>query len=87
MRVLVWHSKYGDVIVSAIDDDELGRAYLYLFDQMDGEGYYNDMDNDWQLTCWQRARQGDADAAEDLLEVRNDYEYEGISIEEVVVPN
>lgn len=86
MQVLVWHGKYGDVIVAARDMDELQRAYLYLFEQMDQLQYYHHLEDDWSNEQCVRARRGDAEAAENLLESRLDYEYEGISVETIIEP-
>jgi len=65
--------------------EELDRAYLYIFEQLDQDGCYMDLEDDLQ-DWYARARRGDAEAAENLLESRSDYEYEGISVETIIVP-
>jgi hypothetical protein len=85
MKVLILKGKYGDTIVAARTPEEEGRAWLYLFKQIDNMGYYVD------LTSHERdillaARGGKAKAAKLLLDLRSDYEYEEIMVETAVEP-
>ena len=85
MRVLVWEEKHSTVIVSARDPDEEDRAWLYLFKAMDGMGYYSDLGDD-ENDAYCGAKEGNAEDAKWLLEIRGDYEYERISVEKVIEP-
>jgi hypothetical protein len=85
MNILVWKSKYGDTIVAARTPEEEGRAWLYLFKQMDEIGYYRDLDGA-ERGVWLAAMEGVASAAKRLLSMRNGGEYEQVTIESVVEP-
>ena len=85
MKVLIWESKHGNIIVAARTPEERERAWLYLFKGMDGMGYYSDLGDD-EEDAYKGAKEGDADAAQWLLQIRDDYEYERVSVEEVIEP-
>jgi len=87
-KVLVFHQKHGDVHVSARDDAEEQRAYLYLFNLMDGMGYYNYEDalNADEQVWYAAAKAGNAIAAKWLIDNRCDYEYERVDVEWVTIP-
>ncbi len=85
MKVLVWSEKHGDVIVAARTSKEEAFAWLYLFKLMDGMGYYGDLKGD-EIAAYQGAAMGGLRAAKRLLELRSGYEYEQVSVEEVMIP-
>jgi hypothetical protein len=85
MKVLVWRSKYGNIIVAARTPEEEGRAWLYLFKKMDDMGYYRDLDGD-EVAAYSRAKIGEWEYAMRLLSLRSDYEYEQVTTEEIVEP-
>ena len=82
--ILILKMKHGDCPVYARGTDERDRAYLYLFNLMDGQGYYGGLDGD-EPDWYEKAKQGDAQAARWLLSLRSDtgHQYEEI---EVVYP-
>ena len=87
MKVLVWRSKYGNVIVAARNTEEEDRAWLYLFKQMDEMGYYHDLgDDEDEDEAYLQAKAGEAKGARWLLGIRDNYEYKEISPVEVVEP-
>lgn len=75
--ILVLKMKHGDYPVYARDDAERDRAYLHLFKLQDGYGFYCDLEGD-EPDWYEAAKQGDAQAARWLLDLRSDYEYEQI---------
>ena len=77
--ILTLRMKHNDYPVYARNDAERDRAYLHLFNLMDGYGYYADVDGD-QVEWLQEARKGDARSARWLLDHRTacGYEYEMI---------
>jgi len=85
MKILVWKSKHGDVMVFARDPEEEARAWLYLFRQMYEMDYYCDLEGD-EPEAYAAAKAGDAKGAEWLLQIRNGYEYEVINEEYPVEP-
>ncbi len=85
MKILIWKSKHGDVYMSARTPKEEERAWLYLFECMDDDGYYCDLDGD-ESTAYKDAKEGDARGARWLLLIRSGYEYETITIEHLVEP-
>ncbi len=87
-RVLVYHGKHGDCYVSARTPEEMAKAYLYLFNQMDSMGYYDYEDalDVVEAKAYVAAKAGDGRAAKWLLDCRSGGEYETIDVEWVVVP-
>lgn len=85
MKLLVWKSKYGDVLVCARDPEEEKRAWLYLFKCMDEMEYYQELDED-EATAYRAAKRGNPMGAKWLLDIRGDYEYERITVETAVEP-
>ena len=85
--ILIWKSKYGDVLVYARDADEELRAYKYLFDKMDEQGCYRYLIDD-DRADYDAAKRGDMHAARRLLRCRSewDYEYERIENEPPIIP-
>lgn len=85
MKILVYKGKYGDVYFDVTLST--APAFLALFNYIDGLGYYG---ADWMPPHdWAQvsiARTGDPVAALDLLRKRRRHEYEGWSIETVIVP-
>ena len=77
--ILILKMKHGDCPVYARNDAERDKAYLYLFNLMDGQGYYWDLDGD-EPDWYTKAKQGDTQAARWLLDLRSDYEYERIEV-------
>ena len=75
--ILILKMKHGDYPVYARNGAEHARAYLHLFNLMDGHGFYGDLDGDEAVWC-EEARQGDAKSARWLLDTRTDWEYEQI---------
>jgi hypothetical protein len=74
--ILILKMKHGDYAVYARDEAEQDRAYLHLFNLMDGHGYYRcGLDGD-QVDWYEKAAQGDAQAAKWLLDYRSDFYYE-----------
>ncbi len=87
-KVLVFHEKYGVVYVSARDDAEEQKAYLFLFNLLDDMGCYSyedALDVDEQV-WYADARRGNAQSAKWLIGNRCDYEYERVEVEWVTVP-
>jgi hypothetical protein len=87
-KVLVFHQKHGDYYVSARTPEEEMRAYLHLFKLMDDMGYYSyegALNTDEQ-TWYDLARKGHGKFAKWLLDNRAGYEYEGVVVEWVTVP-
>jgi len=80
MKILVWKSKHGNVYVYARTPTEEGRVWFYLFECMDENGYYCDLEGD-EPDAYKAAK-----AAQWLLEIRSGYEYEQVEIEYPVVP-
>lgn len=84
MRILVYRAKHGDVYFDATES--VASAFLAMFEYIDGLGYYGE---DWMPRHdWAQvsiARTGDPIAAQDLLGRRRRHEYEGWSIETVIV--
>jgi len=88
MRILNWEGKHGGWLLAARTDDELDRAYLKLFQHLDENGYYEyGLDGD-QPDWYDKAKDGDAEAARWLLELRSDlgYEYERVSLDYAETP-
>lgn len=87
-KVLVFHQKDGVCCVSARDDAEEAKAYLFLFNLMDEMGYYsydgalNVDEQVWYID----AKAGDARSAKWLIGARYDREYESVDVEWVTVP-
>lgn len=86
--ILILETKYGSYPVYARDDAERDRAYLHLFNFMDGYNYYDGILDGDQVDWYKKAEQGDAQAARWLLSYRSDYFYEHERIEVVhpIVP-
>jgi hypothetical protein len=88
IKTLVWHSKYGNIVVAARDPEEEGRAWLYLFKCISQEGYYFNgeyMDGD-EANAYKSAKAGDWQGAQWLLEIHSDHEYEQVTTEYVIEP-
>lgn len=85
MKILVWKSKYSDVMVCARDLEEEGRAWLYLFKLMEENDFYHDLDED-EAVAYRAAKKGNPVGAKLLIELRNGGEYEEVEIEEVIEP-
>ena len=85
MKLLIWESKHGIVVVCAHTPEEEDRVWLYLFGSMDKMGYYSDLGDD-EDDAYRGAKEGKAKDAKWLLETHNDYEYERISIKWVIEP-
>lgn len=79
-KALIYHGKYDDMHLDATDED---KAFLALFSFIDKKlGYYcniTDKCPDWadELAALDGARAGSAKDAKWLLELREQYEYEG----------
>lgn len=87
-KVLVLHDKHGDCYVSARTPEESEKAYLYLFNLMDSNGYY-DYEGALDIVeakAYKAAKAGDGRSAKWLLDCRCDHEYECVDVEWVVVP-
>lgn len=85
--ILNLKAKHGDYPVYARDSVERDRAYLHLFNLMNGWGFYNDLSDDL-LTWYTAAKMNDARSARWLLDYRSDrgYEYETIETIHPVTP-
>lgn len=93
MRILVWRSKYGNVMVLARNPVEEGKAWVWLMKQMDDNGFYdNALDKEeadlLNMAMDDRDYRRAGRAAEDLVRMRSDMgcEYERVDIETAVVP-
>jgi len=79
--IIILKMKHGDYPVYARDDAEKDRAWLHLFNLLDGHGYYTPDSLDGDEVAWcEEARQGNAQSAAWLLDCHSRYEYEGIEI-------
>ncbi len=85
MKILVWQSKHGNVMVAARNEAEEGRAWLYLFKLMEEMGYYCDLKGD-ELDAYAEAKAGNWRGAMWLLEMRSSGEYETVEVEYVTEP-
>ena len=87
MKVLIWRSKHGNVMVCARDTEEEGKAWLYLFKCMQDNNYYDCVDGD-EVDAYAKAQEGDPKAAAWLLCMRSDRgcEYENVEAEYIKVP-
>lgn len=89
IKVLVWSSKYGDVMVAARDPEEEGRAWLYLFKLMQENDFYFDLETDAdedEVAAYESAKAGDWQGAQWLLEMRSGGEYETVEVEYITEP-
>lgn len=77
--------KHGDWLVFARTEEEDLAAHLLLFRCCDELGFYFDLDGD-QAEWYEKAKQGDGQAAKWLLGCREDYEYERLYVEWVDAP-
>ncbi len=77
MKILVWNDKHSEVLVWARTLKEEMRAWLYIFRQMDAMFYFFDLEGD-QADAYKAAHSGNAEAAQRLLEMRCDYQYERV---------
>ena len=86
-KILIWKSKHGHVYVSARDDAEEQRAYLYLFKMMDDIGYYSydGALNADEKVWYKAAKAGSGQAARWLVGNRFG-EYEEVETEYAMVP-
>jgi len=85
MKILVYKAKHGDVYFDATAS--VASAFLAMFKYIDRLNYYGEgwmPRHDWEQVSIARA--GDPIAARDLLRRRRLHEYEGWSIETVIVP-
>jgi len=78
--IIILRGKHGDYPVYARDDAEKARAFLHLFEFMDSHGFYTDVEAA-QAVWRDKARKGDAQAAEWLVDCRSDWDYEYERIE------
>jgi len=85
IKILILKGKHGDVLVAARDPEEEARAWLYLFKIVDSWMCYVDLEGD-EVDAYKRAKEGDSQAAEWLLGLREDYEYEEINVDYVTIP-
>lgn len=87
-KMLRWANRFGDVFVLARDVDEELRAYLYIFNSIFDEGYYDLSVTLDQAEWYHAARNGDAVAAKILVQCRSDrhYEYEEVFVEWIAIP-
>jgi len=79
MKILIYHGKHGDEYFD-ISTDPLRRcAYRHLFNQLGGEGYYDEPDPDSrELKLFNAAVAGDDEGLIMFMRLRKDYDYEGI---------
>lgn len=76
---MVWESKHGNVL------EEEARAWLYIFEYMDNNSFYCDLDKD-EADAYRVAKKGNAKAAQWLLAMRSSCEYERVTTEHLVEP-
>jgi hypothetical protein len=89
MKILIWHSKGGDVYWDASTPEKESAAYLAMFKEMNDQGDYECCPpENGQEPYYEKAKAGDAAAAKKFLTIRSgrDYEYEGLSIQPVQDP-
>jgi hypothetical protein len=89
VKILIWHSKGGDIYWDASTPDKEKAAHLAMFREMDEQGDYECCEPEGpQVSLYGLAKTGDAAAAKKLLTIRSDknYEYEGLSIQSVQDP-
>ncbi len=77
-KIIIWHSKHGDVYVDAATPEKEDRAWLFLFRLINDMGFYCDLEDD-EKDAYSGALKGNARAAKWLLDMRADYEYERIT--------
>lgn len=87
MKMLVWHSKGGDMYYAAFTPAQEAAAYMAVFKTMEEDGDYKSCPPEEDAKrVFALAQAGDPKAARAFLNHRKDYEYEGISIEDVIDP-
>jgi hypothetical protein len=85
-RVLVWYGKPAVWFLFARTQEEADKAYLKLFKLLKDMGFYQcGLDRD-QIYRYERAKEGDAQAARWLIECRHNYEYERVEFIYVKTP-
>jgi len=82
LRILVYHGKHGDEYWLADTPTRAMQAREILFNRLDEQGFY-EFDEDGLLP---KARSGDAQAIEIILDSRNGCEYESWHYEDIEVP-
>ena len=83
MKILIWKTKYGDRYFDASSPKKEEASALKVFKDMKNDGFYNAYLDPKHVTMYAKALSGDGKAALMLLRNRSDYEYEGISFEDV----
>lgn len=84
-KIIIWHSKHGNVYVDASTPIREKKAWLFLFDLLNKFGVYCDLEDD-EKDAYEGALKGNAKAAKWLLEMRDEYEYERVKIEYLEQP-
>lgn len=84
-QLLVYHGKDSCLYYDISTPEMESASYLALFNYLDKDldCYTPDTLEDPQPMLLEKARQGDWQAAKRLLQIRRNYEYEGISTERV----
>jgi len=89
-RMLVWRGKYGPQTFMARTDIELKQAYMRLFQIFNEHECFYDYDSmdENEANYYELATEGDAAAAQWLIELHSalGYEYEDVRIEIAEVP-
>jgi hypothetical protein len=89
MKILIWHSKGGDIYLDASTPEKESAAYLAMFKVMAEHADYGSCPpENGQEPYYEKAKAGDAEAAKKFLTIRSgrDYEYEGLSLKDVKDP-
>jgi len=85
VKILVYRGKHGDSYWLARDAYERERAFTAMFTMLDEWGFYVELPAG-ERELYAYAKAGNPQASYKLLVLHQHYEYEGWSLETVVVP-
>ena len=78
MKILVFHEKYGDVYYDASTAQKRENAFVFVINQRITDGWYDASDEELAKKFL------DKGAAEKFLMIRQDFEYEGFEVVDVL---
>lgn len=82
--VLVLKTKYEDLIFDASNPIAEELSYKKIFKYNEDFSCYTDIQDKHQKELYKKAKKGDVAAIKELLELRADYEYEYVSLKELL---
>lgn len=87
-RLLVWNGKHGDVHILIRSKRDEGPAWLAMFKAIDQWAqYYTKCGlHGAEVSAYARAKAGDWQGAKWLLQARDGYEYERVTVEGIWTP-